>query len=143
MFTWLNTHRGVIGWLFGLSIVTFIVTLIAIPFLVINMSPSYFVDPLHEAASWRGRHPAIRAIARIAKNMVGTLFVLAGIAMLALPGQGILTMLIGILLLNFPGKRALELWIIRRRGVLQAINWIRRKSHHPPLELDQRDSDGG
>jgi len=138
MFIWLNTHRGVIGWLFGLSIVTFIVTLIAIPFLVINMSPTYFVDPLPKAASWRGRHPAIRAIARIAKNMVGTLFVLAGIAMLVLPGQGILTLLIGLTLIDFPHKQDLELLIVRQEPVLWLINRIRIKAGRKPLVIPQR-----
>ena len=60
---------------------------------------------------------------------------LAGIAMLALPGQGILTILVGITLLNFPGKRRLELRIVRQRRVLRAINWMRAKAKRPPLVL--------
>jgi hypothetical protein len=85
MSTWLNTHRVAVGWLFGLSVVAFVATLVAIPLLVIHMSPSYFLDPLPSAVSWRGRYPVIRTVARIAKNVLGILFVLAGIAMLLLP----------------------------------------------------------
>ena len=135
MYHWLNTHRVVIGWLFGLSVVAFIATLIAIPFLVINMSPFYFLDPRPEVASWRGRHPALRTVARMAKNMMGALFVLAGIAMLVLPGQGVLTILIGLTLIDFPHKRDLELLIVRQRQILWLINRMRTKAGRQPLVL--------
>ncbi len=71
----------------------------------------------------------------IARNLLGFLIVLAGIAMLVLPGQGALTILVGIGVMNFPGKYKLERWMITRPGVLQALNWIRQKVKRPPLEV--------
>src|SRR5690606_8065807 len=61
----------------------------------------------------RGRRfawaPGPARIALIAgKNIVGWLLILAGLAMLALPGQGLLTILVGIVLVDLPGKRRLE-----------------------------------
>jgi UPF0716 family protein affecting phage T7 exclusion len=70
------------------------------------------------------------------KNLLGFVFVAAGIAMLVLPGQGLLTIFIGILLLDFPGKRAVERWLVRLPRVLQAANWIRQRYGRPPFEFE-------
>jgi hypothetical protein len=67
------------------------------------------------------------------KNVTGLLFVLAGVAMLVLPGQGILTMLIGISLMDFPGKQHIEARIVGQATVLKVINSLRAKFGKPPL----------
>jgi hypothetical protein len=66
--------------------------------------------------------------------LLGLPVLLAGIAMLVLPGQGLLTIMIALGIMNFPGKFELEKWVVTRKGVLKAVNWIRKKSHHPPLQ---------
>lgn len=76
-----------------------------------------------------------------AKNLLGYALVMAGIAMLVLPGQGMLTILVGILFLDFPGKYWFERWVVARSPVLQSINWLRRRAGHPPLLL-QKDEAG-
>ena len=43
-------------------------------------------------------------------------------------------LLIGLLLLEFPGKRRIELALVRRPQIAEALNWLRRKTGHPPLE---------
>lgn len=68
------------------------------------------------------------------RNLLGLPVVIAGIAMLVLPGQGILTIMVGLGIMNFPGKFEIEKWVITRRGVLKALNWIRGKERHPPIE---------
>ena len=64
----------------------------------------------------------------IVKNLVGGLFVAAGIVMLFMPGQGILTILIGLSLLDLPGKRAFERRLVGSPAVFEAINVIRAPS---------------
>ena len=54
--------------------------------------------------------------------------------MLVTPGQGLLTLLAGLLLMNFPGKYQLERWLVSRRGVLTALNWLRRRSGQVPFD---------
>ena len=73
----------------------------------------------------------------IGKNLIGYVFVVAGIIMLMLPGQGILTIVIGITLLDFPGKYRLERWVVSRRPVLRSINWVRRRAKRGPLVIDK------
>ena len=79
------------------------------------------------------------AIRQLLKNPGYTavaVLILAGIAMLVLPGQGLLTILIGFLMLDLPGKYRVEKWLISRGRVLHAINWYRGKKGRPPLRLN-------
>jgi hypothetical protein len=135
MVEWVADHEGLVAALFALSTALFFASLLGLPILIVRIPADYFTRKTPPPSSWRGRHPAVRAAILVVKNVLGVLFVLAGIAMLFLPGQGILAILIGITLLNFPGKRALELRIARSRPVLRAINWIRTRSHRPPLQV--------
>jgi putative transmembrane protein PGPGW len=76
----------------------------------------------------------------VCKNLVGLAFVLAGVAMLVLPGQGILTIVIGLSLMNFPGKHVLERYIVQQPSILRAINWMRHRAGQPPLKVPQSDT---
>jgi hypothetical protein len=78
----------------------------------------------------------LRIIGRILKNVVGVLFVLAGLSMLVLPGQGVLTILIGLSLVDFPGKQRLEARIIGQRSVFKAVNSLRARFGRPPFVLE-------
>jgi hypothetical protein len=83
----------------------------------------------------KDHHPVLRLSGLVIKNIVGIVFLLAGIAMLFLPGQGLLTMLIGISLMDFPGKRQLEAKMVGQPTLLGVINGMRRKFDKPPLTL--------
>ena len=133
---WIQSHTALIGWwALALSTVMSVSGLVLMPILIVRMSPDYFLHPEPSAESWRSRHPALRFSTLVIKNIAGVLLLLAGLAMLVLPGQGIITILVAISLLNFPGKRRMELFIVRRGPVLQAINWIRTRAGRPPLVL--------
>jgi hypothetical protein len=135
MFDWMNDHRTLFVWLSVASVVMFLGTLAAVPVLVARIPKDYFVR--QPSSGWFvGRHPAVRLAAHLLKNLVGAALLLAGIAMLLLPGQGILTILLGLILIDFPGKRAMELALIRRPKVLGAVNWMRARCGRPPLEVE-------
>jgi hypothetical protein len=74
--------------------------------------------------------------ARIARNALGVVLVLAGIVMAlpGVPGQGLLTVLVGLLLVDVPGKRRIERRLLRRRRVLDAVNRVRARLGAPPLK---------
>lgn len=114
--------------------VFFVGTLIAIPIILVRLPANYF-DERYPRSWMRDHHPVLRLIAHLAKNLVGAVFLLAGIAMLVLPGQGLLTILIGVSLLDFPGKRRLEARLVGQRTVLRAINAMRQRYGRPPLTI--------
>jgi len=69
----------------------------------------------------------------IGKNLLGVLLVIAGLAMLVMPGQGLLTIVAGVLLIDFPGKYCLERWLVTRKTVWRSINWLRKRAGRKPL----------
>jgi MFS family permease len=134
MIEWIRAHDEILTWLAVLSAATFVLSLIAIPFLVARIPADYF----SERRRRRRRRPDgpawTRIVLIVVKNALGVVFIAAGIAMLFLPGQGLLMILIGVLLTNFPGKYRLERAIVRRPAIYRAINWIRRRTGNPELE---------
>lgn len=123
-----------LAWLAAASVVGFVASLIAIPWILVRLPADYF-DTRVPRRWMIDRHPVLRTIGLIIKNVAGVVFLLAGIAMLVLPGQGILTILIGVSLIDFPGKHRLEARIVSQRVVLQTINAIRHRFGRPPLVL--------
>jgi hypothetical protein len=135
MTTFFQSHKEILVWLSIASVITFVGSLLLIPFLVVRMGPDYFMPHRDEERTLAGRHPVIRWTGLILKNVIGVVLIVAGIAMLVLPGQGLLTIVMGILMLDLPGKRALELRLIRLPGLLRAINHLRARAHREPLQL--------
>lgn len=127
--------RGLL-WGVAIFLVTFTVS-IAITVVVVVKLPDTYFKTSHGREFWVERHPVLRWGGLIMKNLLGAFLVLLGIVMLIGPGQGLLTILLGVMLLDFPGKRALELKLVSRPKVLDAINRIRRRFDRPPLLLDE------
>lgn len=141
-FSWVEGHPALVTGLGVASVVTFVGTLLTLPWIVARMPEDYFLPTAHRPW-WTNQHPVLRWTLRVAKNLLGAVFLVAGVAMLVLPGQGILTILIGLGLLEFPGKRALELRLARRRSVKRAIAWLRRRSGRPPLRYPDDEPGNG
>jgi len=106
------------------SALLFVLGAVAVPLFLARVRTDYFVH----------QRPAPLAL-RVAKNGLGALLLLAGIAMLVLPGQGILTMLVGLMLLDVPGKHALLRRLLTAPRVRRSIDALRRRAGRPPLEL--------
>ena len=115
-----------------LSLIFFVGTLIAIPFILVRLPSDYF--DIRVPRPWmEDRHPVLRVAGHVVKNAVGAIFLFAGFLMLFLPGQGVLTMVIGVSMLDFPGKRKVEAKLIGQPTVLNAINGMRKQFGKPPL----------
>ncbi len=132
---WIGAHKALLAWLGTASVVMFVGTLAAVPFVVAWLPKDYFRRRRRRELLQASRHPALRVAWWVVKNVLAVLLILLGIAMLVLPGQGILTILLGLVLLDFPGKRRMELALVRRPKVLATLNWIRRKMGRPPLQV--------
>lgn len=109
------------------SLVMFFGSLVAVPWLVGRLPADYFLRHWQRVDNQRSRHPVGRLLIPLLRNVLGGLLLLAGVAMLVLPGQGLLTMVIGLCLMDFPGKRKVLDWLVAHPAVQQGLNWIRRK----------------
>lgn len=112
-----------------LSLLTFVGSLIAVPWLVGRMRADYFVTHWQEVEGRHRRHPALALTTLVLRNGLGLVLAAAGLAMLFLPGQGLLTILIGVCVMDFPGKRRLLQRLVSLPQVRQGLNWIRRKQN--------------
>ncbi|TAL09216.1 MAG: hypothetical protein EPO03_02700 [Porticoccaceae bacterium] len=139
MNAWLVANQALVGWLTGASVATFVISLVALPWLVARIPPDYFAHHKRHATPLKQRHPVIRLLLLIGKNLLGTILLAGGIIMLFMPGQGLLTMAMGLLLLDYPGKFALERRVARQHAVLSGLNWLRAKTGSPPLVVDDED----
>jgi hypothetical protein len=127
----LQAAKPLLFWIAGVSIIAFIATLIAVPWLIIRIPADYFAHRRRRRPS--RPHTTVLWAAWAGKNLLGALLVLAGVIMLVLPGQGLLTILLGLFLLDIPGKYRLARHIVTRPQVLQVINRIRERAGTGPL----------
>lgn len=134
----LRGHEEWLWWIGAASLATIVVSAFAVPMLIRRMPHDYFLEDSEGSAWMRRQHPAIRLALLVLKNLLGTVLLLGGTIMLFTPGQGLLTVVVGLLLLNFPGKRRFEIWLVSRKPVHRAIDWMRRRAGKRPLELPER-----
>jgi purine-cytosine permease-like protein len=135
--SWVREYQGLLERLGGLSVLMFVVTLVIFPLVIIYLPEDYFVRDRRDPAHQIRRHPAVWLSLIVLKNIFGAALILAGIAMLVLPGQGLLTILIGITLVNFPGKYTFERRIVSRPSVARTLNRIRESAGRARLELPE------
>jgi len=130
-----------INWAYVLSAaalfsVSFVVSLLLVVAVLVKLPATYFLKG-PQRQLWVDRHPAVRFLLGLAKNLLGLVLVAVGIllSLPGIPGQGLLTVLIGLMLLDFPGKRRLLGRLVSRPRVLAAINRLRDRFGKPPLEI--------
>jgi hypothetical protein len=136
MIAWIESHERVLWWLAAASMVLLFVSAIAAPFLLGRIPIDYYAHTRRSRKPWADLHPVMRALLVTGKNALGLVFVVAGIAMLLLPGPGIITVLAGLMLLDFPRRHRLERWIVLQPRALRSINWVRQRNGYPPLVAD-------
>ncbi len=119
-------NATLISWMAGVSVATFLVSILIIPVLISRLPARYF------CLDYRQNRAADKSLKTrligVLKNLLGALLVIAGIIMFFIPGQGMLTLIIGLGFMTFPGKYALERKLVSKKAVLKSINWIRNKA---------------
>jgi len=122
----------------SLMILSFGLSFVIVALVLVNIPKDFFRSD-YEHHLFSDRHPVIRWIAIVSKNLLGICLIVAGIilSLPGVPGQGLLTILIGLILTDIPGKRSLEVKLLSRPPILAAVNRLRQKYHRAPLQLDQ------
>jgi hypothetical protein len=124
--------QPLLGWFAVVSLFTFILSLILIPWIVGRLPQDCFLK-LTMNDRPNGPPSIGSAIIVIFRNALGLFLLLAGIAMLFLPGQGLLTILLGVLLVSFPGKQKFVHLLVNQQKIQQSMDWIRKKRNKPPF----------
>jgi hypothetical protein len=125
--------------LIGVSTAVFVAGLLLVPVLVVRLPSDYFVAERRPRLAFANRHPAVRFSFLAVKNLLGAALAIAGAVMIVTPGPGILGILAGIALLDIPGKRAMERKLIALPKVLATINRLRARYGHPPMLAPTRE----
>lgn len=133
MLDWIKDHQALLWSLSGASVAVLIASIFIMPFVVARIRPDYFAHEHRPERSWINLAPSIRVAIHIGKNILGAVLMIAGLAMLVLPGPGLVTVLIGFFLLDFPGKYRFERWLVARPAIHRPINWLRRRAGRSPL----------
>ncbi len=122
--TWFS-HPALLWGLGVFSVVAVVASVLLVPRYLASL-PADFL--LNDAPRKQASMPL-----KIARNALGVLLVLLGLAMLLLLGQGLITLLVGVILVDFPGKQRLVQRQLGRPKVLSVVNKLRRKHGSPPL----------
>lgn len=130
---WITDHQALLWSLSGASVAIFIASLFIMPALIVRIRPDYFSHEHRPPSRWANRSTTVRTLIIVAKNIIGIVLMIAGLAMLVLPGQGLLTIAVGFFLIDFPGKYRFERWLVSRRPILRPMNWLRRRAGRRPL----------
>jgi hypothetical protein len=121
----------------SLSIASFIVSIVGVPWYVKRLPEDFFSRREQERFGYdRPARTVTDRLLTIARNAVGVVLVVAGIAMLVLPGQGLLTLFVGAFMMDFPGKRRFQRRVLAIPAVLKSVNALRKRSGEPPLVVE-------
>lgn len=129
--TWLSQHQPLLWWLFVASLLSLLLAALLLPWLVTRLPADWLLADA--ARQPRGLGPGLMWLLR---NALGVVLLVAGLAMLVLPGQGLLTILLGLLLADVPGKRRLVRRIAARPAIRAALDRLRARAGKEPFRYD-------
>ncbi|CAN5753210.1 hypothetical protein BH11PLA1_BH11PLA1_08070 [soil metagenome] len=128
MHDWIIEHQSALILWGSISVLVALVTMIGTAVAVVRMPADYFktlAKPRDANSGWS-----------IVRNVLGWFLIVAGVAMIVLPGPGTIVIIVGILLADFPGKAKVLNWTLARGSVLKSANALRRRYHRPPLAIN-------
>ena len=135
--SWSSMNSDLLFLLGSLSIFILIISIFMMVLIISFLPEDYFKSENRNLISsvQNSRYPLLKLLGLITKNFFGVLLLLSGILMLVLPGQGILTIITGLVFIDYPGKYKFERKLLRQKGVINSINWIRSRLSKPSLKV--------
>ena len=129
------TQPLVLTTLTGVSFGIFVIGFLLVPRLAVRLPVDHFVRPednrgLRTLGDWAWH---------LCRNLSAVVLLIAGIAMIVLPGPGIISIIVAIALADFPGKRRVERTFIRAWIVRTPLNSMRNKYGAPPIIIPETD----
>ncbi len=133
---WIQDHAASLTWMLIISVVIFGACVLAAPLILRKMPADYFTHDTKPPSLFGGSGDQSKGTSpwKIARNVAGWIMVVAGLAMLVLPGPGLVMSFIGLLLVDFPGKYTFEKWLVKRAKIMGVLNWIRKEAGAGPFD---------
>ncbi len=128
---WIQEHESLV-WVSLASAAMGVLAALAASVVIVHLPADYFEKPKPKARGGWG----------LVRNISGWLLIVAGIAMLPLPGPGAVVILLGVMMADFPGKTKVQRWILARGPILKPANWLRARFHRPPLKAPKKRGQG-
>lgn len=119
-----------------ISVAVFGACVLAAPLILRKMPADYFNHDTKPRSLFGDSEENAKGVSpwKIMLNVAGWVMVVAGLAMLVLPGPGLVMSFIGLLLVDFPGKYTFEKWLVRRAKIMGVLNWIRKEAGAGPFD---------
>jgi hypothetical protein len=133
MLDFITPYYEVIG---ILSILFFLLSISLIPWAIGRLPYDFFIESLPSKPAFSLRHQIKNVPLIIFRNLLGLLFLAAGIIMLFTPGQGLLSIILGFSIMVFPGKKKLLSSLVKYSSIRTSLNWIRKKTNTEPFIWD-------
>ena len=135
--SWSSMNSDLLFLLGSLSIFILIISVFMMVLIISFLPEDYFKSENRNLISsvQNSQYPLLKLLVLITKNFFGILLLLSGILMLVLPGQGILTIITGLVFMDYPGKYKFERKLLKQKGVINSINWIRSRLNKQPLKV--------
>ncbi len=135
--SWSSMNSDLLFLLGSLSIFILIISVFMMVIIISFLPEDYFKSENRNLISsvQNSSYPLLKLLVLITKNFFGILLLLSGILMLVLPGQGILTIITGLVFMDYPGKYKFERKLLKQKGVINSINWIRSRLSKPSLKI--------
>lgn len=129
------TQPLVLTTLTGISVGIFVIGFMLVPRLAVRLPADHFVRPedihgLRTLGGWAWH---------LCRNLLAIVLLIAGVAMIILPGPGIISIIVAIALADFPGKRRVERAFIRAWIVRTPLNAMRIKYGALPIIIPEAD----
>ena len=135
--SWSSMNSDLLFLLGSLSIFILIISVFMMVLIISFLPEDYFKSENRNLISsvQSSQYPLLKLLVLITKNFFGILLLMSGILMLVLPGQGILTIITGLVFMDYPGKYKFERKLLKQKGVINSINWIRSRLSKPSLKI--------
>ena len=135
--SWSSMNSDLLFLLGSLSIFILIISVFMMVIIISFLPEDYFKSENRNLISsvQSSQYPLLKLLVLITKNFFGILLLMSGILMLVLPGQGILTIITGLVFMDYPGKYKFERKLLKQKGVINSINWIRSRLSKPSLKI--------
>lgn len=127
--TFAERYAGLIAIVGAASIGMLMISALITPWFVAQLPPDHFSRPPPSAQPKSFQ----RLLLQLARNSLGAILLIAGLLMLIIPGPGLITLVLGLTVSDFSAKHRVIRQFLNRPGVMDSLNWMRRKYRRPPF----------